>query len=94
VTQLSGVHPGREGSEASIAQKGDRLRLQTVTPLTDQPGEVTVIALGPRAWVLCEYERKFVRRSADGATEEAKETVQMWVNFDHVISARKIASGK
>jgi len=94
VVQLSGVTPGREGSEASIVQKGDRLRLQTITPLTDRPDEVTVIAVGPKAWVLCEYERKFVRRNAEGATEDAKETVQLWVNFDHVIAASKVTPKK
>jgi hypothetical protein len=53
-----------------------------------------VIAVGPKAWVLCEYERKFARRNAEGATEDAKETVQLWVNFDHVVAARKISLAK
>lgn len=76
--------------EPSIVKKGEKLRLQTVVKLTDDPSEVIVIGFGPKAWVLVEYEVTLARRNAEGAAEQAREKVQIWVNFDHVISAKQI----
>lgn len=68
-------------------QAGDRLHLQPVTPLQDSIVDVTVISFGPGSWVLAEYDRTFSKAGESGLkTEKA----QIWINFAHVISAKKI----
>ena len=90
IVQLGTTLATPESLEPSIAKKGEKFRLQTVTKLADEPGEVTVVGFGPKAWVLVEYDRAFSRRNATGALEDVKEKVQLWVNFDHVIAAKRI----
>jgi hypothetical protein len=76
------------GAPQSIVQKGERLHLQTVVPLADNPPEVTVVDFGPRGWVLVSYERNL------NVPSQGSERCETWINFDHVVAARKIASGQ
>ena len=79
------------GAPQSIVQKGERLQIQTVAPLMDNPPEVTVVDFGPRGWVLVTYDKKFLKLQTDKNPEqEVAERYQVWVNFDHVIAAKKI----
>ena len=72
----------------TFIKTGDHLRLQATASLPDQPGEVVVLEVGPQGWVLVEYDRTFLKPGESGAkTEKA----QLWVNFAHVISVKKIA---
>src|SRR4051794_28809268 len=53
------------GAPQSIVQKGDRLQIQTVAPLMDNPPEVTVVDFGPRGWVLVTYDKKFLKLATE-----------------------------
>ena len=75
----------------AIAKKGDRLRLQAITALMDDAKEVTVLGFGPGAWVLVEYERTYLKPGESGLKKERSE---MWVNFNHVIAAKRIEAAK
>ena len=75
----------------SIVQKGDRLQIQTVAPLMDNPAEVTVVDFGPRGWVLVTYEKKFLKLATEKTPEQqVPEKYEVWINFDHVIAIKKI----
>jgi hypothetical protein len=75
----------------SIVQKGDRLQVQTVAPLMDNPSEVTVVDFGPRGWVLVSYEKKFLKLATEATPErQVAEKYEVWINFDHVIALKKI----
>jgi hypothetical protein len=67
-------------------KKGDHLRLQLVSPLQDGAStDVTVQDFGPSSWVLVEYERVFSKPGESGLKNEK---AQIWINFNHVISAK------
>jgi hypothetical protein len=72
--------------QATFFKPGDRLQLQPTTPLQDSVVEITVIEFGPGSWVLAEYDRTFSKAGESGLkTEKA----QIWINFAHIISAKK-----
>ena len=79
----------------SIVQKGDRLQIQTVAPLMDNPPEVTVVDFGPRGWVLVTYDKKFLKLATEAAPEQqVAEKYEVWINFDHVIAVKRIPADR
>src|SRR4051812_33346086 len=79
--------PAPSGHLSAVVKKGEIYQLETVAPLIDGPDRVTVLEYGPKNWVLVEYEVSVLLR---GELQPRNRKTQMWVNFDHVVAARKI----
>lgn len=75
--------------ENTILKAGEVYQLETVSPLVDQPDRVTVLSFGPKSWVYVEYEQSVLK---PGELLPSNRKGQMWVNFDHVIAARKVTA--
>jgi hypothetical protein len=73
--------------ENTVVKAGEVYQLETISPLVDQPDRVTILSFGPKSWVYVEYEQSVLK---PGELLPSNRKGQMWVNFDHVIAARKI----
>lgn len=73
--------------ENTVLKAGEVYQLETISPLVDQPDRVTVLSFGPKSWVYVEYEQSVLK---PGELLPSNRKGQMWINFDHVIAARKI----
>jgi len=96
VSRSAPVRPGEQpgptassaGSISSIVKVGEIYQLETSAPLIDGPDRVTVAAYGPGSWVLVDYEASVL---TPGETKPTPRKSQMWINFDHVVAARRIS---
>ena len=73
--------------ENTVVKAGEVYQLETISPLVDQPDRVTILSFGPKSWVYVEYEQSVLK---PGELLPSNRKGQMWVNFDHVIAARKV----
>jgi hypothetical protein len=73
--------------EGNVLKPGETYQLETISPLVDNPDRVRILSFGPKSWVLVEYEQAVLQ---PGETLPANRKGRMWVNFDHVIAARRI----
>lgn len=75
--------------ENTVVKAGEVYQLETISPLVDQPDRVTILSFGPKSWVYVEYEQSVLK---PGELLPSNRKGQMWVNFDHVIAARRITA--
>jgi len=79
--------PANANPIAAMVKRGEVYQLETVTPLIDGPDRVTILGLGPKSWVLVEYEASVLTA---GELQPKLRKGQMWINFDQVVAARKL----
>ena len=87
VALSSGIAQENARLENTVVKAGETYQLETISPLVDNPDRVKILSFGPKSWVYVEYEQSVLK---PGELLPSNRKGQMWVNFDHVIAARKI----
>jgi hypothetical protein len=83
----SAIAQEKDRLENTVVKAGETYQLETISPLVDNPDRVTILRFGPKSWVYVEYQQSVLK---PGELLPSNRKGEMWVNFDHVIAARKI----